>query len=225
MLLIAGSGASMDWWPPELCHRLAAGGRRVVRYDHRDTGQSVTYPPGEPGYTGADLSDDAIGVLDALEIERADLVGISAGGGIAQEIAIEHPERVASITLIATAFADRPIPDIPFPDGVEPYSFDLPDPDWTDREAVIDYLTAFELAMASPARGDETAAPPRRRGRRSRRRHRRGREPRRHGARRLTGRLLDDVDLPALVVHGADDPLWRSATVRRSPPPSREPAC
>ena len=95
MLLIAGASASMDSWPPELCERLAAGGRFVIRYDHRDTGQSVTYPHGEPGYDGRDLVNDALGVLDALGAETADLVGISTGGGIAQVIALEHPDRVA----------------------------------------------------------------------------------------------------------------------------------
>jgi pimeloyl-ACP methyl ester carboxylesterase len=50
----------------EFCQRLAAGGRFVVRYDHRDTGRSVSYPAGAPGYTGADLAADVVGVLDAL---------------------------------------------------------------------------------------------------------------------------------------------------------------
>ena len=49
----------------EFCQRLAAGGRFVIRYDHRDTGRSVSYPAGAPGYTGADLAADAAGVLDA----------------------------------------------------------------------------------------------------------------------------------------------------------------
>ena len=53
LLLIMGSGASMDWWEEDFCERLASGGRFVIRYDHRDTGQSVTYPPGKPGYAGS----------------------------------------------------------------------------------------------------------------------------------------------------------------------------
>ena len=56
ILLIGGMGASMDWWEEEFCQRLAAGGRFVIRYDHRDTGQSVSYPAGAPGYTAADLA-------------------------------------------------------------------------------------------------------------------------------------------------------------------------
>src|SRR5918993_877307 len=75
ILLIAGGASSMDWWDDELCERLAAGGRLVIRYDLRDTGQSVSYPPGAPGYRGRDLVEDAAGVLDALAIDRAHVVG------------------------------------------------------------------------------------------------------------------------------------------------------
>jgi pimeloyl-ACP methyl ester carboxylesterase len=50
ILLISGAAASMDWWDPEFCRRLAAGGRFVIRYDHRDAGRSASYPPGAPGY-------------------------------------------------------------------------------------------------------------------------------------------------------------------------------
>jgi pimeloyl-ACP methyl ester carboxylesterase len=68
VLLIMGLGASMLWWPDDLCRALAAGGRFVVRYDHRDTGRSVSHPPGNPGYTGGDLRSDVVGVLDAYEL-------------------------------------------------------------------------------------------------------------------------------------------------------------
>ncbi len=64
ILLIGGMGASMDWWEEGFCQRLAAGGRFVIRYDHRDAGRSVSYPAGAPGYTGADLAADAVGVLE-----------------------------------------------------------------------------------------------------------------------------------------------------------------
>jgi len=61
-----------------------AGGRSVIRYDHRDTGRSVTSQPGEPEYTAADLIADAVGVLDAYELAAAHVVGVSAGGALAQ---------------------------------------------------------------------------------------------------------------------------------------------
>ena len=75
ILLISGMGGSMDWWEEEFCQRLAGGGRFVIRYDHRDTGRSVSYPAGAPGYTGADLAADVVGVLDALGRRSAHLAG------------------------------------------------------------------------------------------------------------------------------------------------------
>src|SRR5262245_59774173 len=106
----------MDFWQAEFCEQLAAAGRHVVRYDHRDTGKSTNYPPGSPGYTGNDLSADALGVLGALGIDRAHLVGVSMGGGIAQELALTHPDRLASITLIETSPAfERPAGAEPLP--------------------------------------------------------------------------------------------------------------
>src|SRR5690606_1115585 len=97
ILLIAGAASAMDWWEDGFCEALASGPRHVVRYDFRDTGRSVSSAPGEPDYTGADLRDDAIGILDALGVERAHLAGISMGGALAQELAVEHPKRVATL--------------------------------------------------------------------------------------------------------------------------------
>src|SRR5215211_7653749 len=68
ILLVMGMGGSMLWWEEGLCGALADGGRFVMRYDHRDTGRSVTYEPGHPDYTGADLIADAAGVLNAYGI-------------------------------------------------------------------------------------------------------------------------------------------------------------
>src|ERR671910_1518809 len=79
ILLVMGTGASMLWWEEDFCRMLAERGRFVIRYDHRDTGRSVTYEPGRPGYTGADMVADAAGVLDAYGIPTAQVVGVSAG--------------------------------------------------------------------------------------------------------------------------------------------------
>src|SRR4051812_16557683 len=84
LLLIMGSSASMDWWEDELCERLAAGSRFVIRYDQRDTGRSVTYEPGAPQYTLNDLVADAVGLLDSLGVATAHVVGMSMGGAVAQ---------------------------------------------------------------------------------------------------------------------------------------------
>src|ERR671920_251967 len=97
ILLIAGIGSSMLWWEEDFCRSLAGGKRFVIRYDHRDTGRSVTYEPGRPGYTGADLTADALGVLDAYGIAAAHVVGVSAGGAFAQLLALDFPERVLSL--------------------------------------------------------------------------------------------------------------------------------
>ncbi len=61
----------MDWWEDGFCERLAAGSRFVVRYDHRDTGRSVSYEPGAPPYSLRDLAEDAVGLLDTLGLRRA----------------------------------------------------------------------------------------------------------------------------------------------------------
>jgi pimeloyl-ACP methyl ester carboxylesterase len=76
MLLVQGVGASMVWWDEGLCRTLSGAGRFVIRYDHRDTGRSITYEPVHPSYTGADLLTDAAGVLDAYGIRSAHVVGV-----------------------------------------------------------------------------------------------------------------------------------------------------
>jgi pimeloyl-ACP methyl ester carboxylesterase len=215
ILLIPGAASSMDWWYDELCERLAAGERFVIRYDPRDTGQSVTYPPGAPGYDGHDLVEDAAGVLDALEIERAHVVGMSMGGGISQHLALAHPERVASLTLISSSPAVRRAPDAP---SLPPASDELkkhfaeppPEPDWSDRAAVIEYIVEDARPYSGPHTFDEKAL------------------------RDLAGRVVDrttsiassmknhfliggdeparwqlgEIRAPTLVLHGTEDPLF-----------------
>ncbi len=134
ILLIAATSWSMDWWEDELCERIVARGRRVVRYDNRDTGRSTSYPPGAPGYGGAELIADAIAVLDALAIERAHLAGISSGGGIAQAIALEDPSRVAALTLISTSPIDPTIGGLPgiAPELGDAIANEVTDVDWAD---------------------------------------------------------------------------------------------
>ena len=86
-------------WDAELCERLANGARFVIRYDIRDAGRLVTYEPGAPPYALRDLVADAVGLLDTLGLASAHLVGMSLGSAIAQVLALEHPDRVASLTL------------------------------------------------------------------------------------------------------------------------------
>jgi pimeloyl-ACP methyl ester carboxylesterase len=96
---------SMLWWDERFCRLIADGGRFVIRYDHRDTGRSTTYEPGRPEYSADDLVDDAARVLDGFGIERAHVVGVSMGGALAQLVALDHPDRVASLVLMSTSFA------------------------------------------------------------------------------------------------------------------------
>ncbi|XVS62659.1 alpha/beta fold hydrolase [Actinosynnema sp. CA-299493] len=161
VLLIAGATGSMLSWADGFCARLAAGGRHVIRYDHRDTGQSVTYPVGEPGYGFADLAADAVGVLDALAVARAHVVGISMGGGLAQLLALDAADRVASLTLIATSPAGPGAPDLPpmSPALLEHFAAGAPPaPDWTDRAAAVEHLAAADRPYAGPRPVDVDAA-------------------------------------------------------------------
>lgn len=160
ILLIAGAASSMDWWEDEFCKRLASGRRFVIRFDLRDTGQSVTYEPGAPGYNQLDLVADAVRVLDALGVPRAHIVGISMGGGLAQRLALDHPARVASLTLMSTSPGGPGGPDNP---DLPPMSDELasvfekpgPQPDWSDREAAIDYLVEGQRPFAGSLPFDE----------------------------------------------------------------------
>lgn len=149
ILLIMGSSASMDWWEDDFCERLAAGSRFVVRYDHRDTGRSVSYEAGAPAYTGRDLIEDAVGVLDALRLTSAHLVGMSMGGAIAQVVALDYPDRVASLTLISTSPSggDPDLPEMSAETGAEFAA--VASPDWSDRAAVIDYQLQLARVCAS----------------------------------------------------------------------------
>jgi len=154
ILLISGAAASMDWWDAEFCERLAAGGRHVIRYDHRDTGRSTSYPPGKPGYSGRDLVADASALIDRLADGHAHVVGVSMGGGLAQDLVVRDPAQVASLTLIATSPIARRDPT-PLPPMTErlrrAFADPPPDPDWTDREAVVEFFLAQEELFAGPA--------------------------------------------------------------------------
>jgi pimeloyl-ACP methyl ester carboxylesterase len=137
ILLVHGATASMRGWEDEFCMRLAGGGRFVIRYDHRDTGQSVSYQPGAPPYTLRDLVRDAVGLLDAFGVHSAHWVGRSMGGGIALLAGLEHAERVASLTLIGTSPGGPGLPATP----QEFLAYvTRPGPDWSHRAAVIEHI-------------------------------------------------------------------------------------
>ena len=97
VLLIQGAYSQAPLWSPEFCQGIVDGGRQVVWYDNRDIGLSEW--PDEP-YTLWDMADDAIGLLDALDIEAAHMVGASMGGMIGQLVALRYPKRTLSLTSI-----------------------------------------------------------------------------------------------------------------------------
>ncbi|MFG3441634.1 alpha/beta fold hydrolase [Nonomuraea sp. NPDC047897] len=103
ILLVMGSMTQGILWPDEFVGRLAAGGRRVIRYDHRDTGRSAVFDFEKQPYTWEDIKDDVLRVLDAYGLESAHLVCHSAGGLLGQLIAVERPERVRTLTVIGSS--------------------------------------------------------------------------------------------------------------------------
>jgi pimeloyl-ACP methyl ester carboxylesterase len=210
ILLIMGRAGSMDWWEDELCERLADGGRFVVRYDQRDTGRSVSYEVGAPAYTGGDLAADAVGLLDALGVSDAHLVGISSGGALAQIIALSDPGRVASLTLIATTFAVGDVRDLPSMSDQALSRFQTPAPDWSDRESAIDYMVDQCRAAAGSAGFDEREF----RAVASRAFDRSSSIEASYTNHDLIGSSeppsgsLEDLDVAALIIHGTEDPVF-----------------
>jgi pimeloyl-ACP methyl ester carboxylesterase len=212
ILLIMGSGASMDWWEDEFCERLVAGRRFVVRYDHRDTGQSVSYEPGAPGYTLDDLIADPAALIDRLDLGDAHVVGISMGGGLAQGVVLAHPDRVGSLTLIATAPAapGPEDPDLPSMSDETIAQFSIDAPDWSDRGAAIDYMTRLARVSAGRAHPLDEATFRQLAARVFDRTRSMASTMTNHnvldGGERTRERL-GEIDVPTLVVHGTDDPV------------------
>jgi pimeloyl-ACP methyl ester carboxylesterase len=159
VLLVGGLGASMLWWDEGFCRRLADRGRFVIRYDHRDTGRSTSYEPGHPGYAGEDLVADIIRVLDAYGLPAAHLVGVSAGGALAQVAAIDFPDRVLSLVLISTSPAMPGDRDLPPPTDAFSQFVRAAKVDWSNRECVVDHLVDYSRVLAGEQRDfDEAAA-------------------------------------------------------------------
>ena len=105
MLLLMGMGFQLVHWPETFCRQLAAEGFGVVRFDNRDAGRS-THLPGRR-YSLEDMADDAVGLLDALEVNSAHVVGASLGGMIAQTVAIRHPRRTRSLASLMSTTGSR----------------------------------------------------------------------------------------------------------------------
>ena len=210
ILLVMGVGGSMLWWDERFCRMLADGGRFVIRYDHRDTGRSVTYEPGHPTYSGADLVADAAGVLDAHGVPAAHIVGVSAGGAFAQLLALDFADRVLSLVLISTSPATPGDRGLPPPTEEFGRFVATAEVDWSDPESVVEYLVGYSRVLNGVQRPFDEAA--------SREFVRRDVERARHVAALQNHDAIADDDrsreplssikVPTLVIHGTADPMF-----------------
>ncbi len=209
ILLIHGAATSMYGWDDEYCERLAAATRFVIRYDHRDTGRSVSYQPGAPPYSLRDLAGDAVGILDAFDLPCAHIVGRSMGGGIAMIAAVEDPDRVASLTLVGTSPGGHDLP--PMSEEFLAHVQGAGSPDWSDRAAVVEnIIDLLRLYSGGTGHFDETTM-----------RELVGREYDRttniassqinHFAMDVGESFrhrLGEIRVPTLVIHGTEDPVF-----------------
>ncbi|HXT05522.1 MAG TPA: alpha/beta hydrolase [Roseiarcus sp.] len=219
LVLIMGLGAQMVWWEVDLCQRLAARGYWVVRFDNRDIGKSsyIAAPPPDLArvfagleplkapYTLDDMARDAIGLMDALDIDKAHIVGASMGGMIAQLVAIHYPERVLTLTSIMATTGEPGLP----PPKPEVWAAMIAAPPLT----VEAYIEA-NVRMSELLRGYRDATEEADARARAARAAARGLNPA-GGVRQMAAvgaagsrkEALAQVKAPTLVIHGADDPL------------------
>lgn len=140
VVLVMGAMSSAVWWPDDFCARLAAMGCYVIRYDHRDTGKSTSYDPGQAPYSVEELADDVVHVIDGYGLKAAHLVGMSLGGFLSQLVALKYPDRVKSLTLISSERLAETDPNMPpFDPAIMEYHQQAETLDWTDRDAVVEY--------------------------------------------------------------------------------------
>lgn len=221
LILVAGFVVQLTSWDTEFCTQLAAGGRHVIRFDNRDCGLStkldglVAEPmavlaaalgghelPAVP-YTLSDMANDGIGLLDALGISAAHVMGASMGGMVAQTMAIEHPERILSLTSIMSSPGD-PRTGKPTPEALEVLLTVPP----AERAAYVD-AAARTVVWASKRHGDTDLIRQRAGASFDRSFYPEG-GPRQLAAIYASGDRtgqLGSLTMPTLVVHGRDDTL------------------
>ena len=224
VLPIMGLGMHLISWPEHFIQPLLYAGYRVVRFDSRDSGLSTTfdhlgkpnmawtmmkYQMGmalHPPYTLSDMALDSLGVLDALGIASAHVVGVSMGGMIAQHIALAAPQRVTSLTSIMSSSGAKGLPG-PHPEAIKVM---MSRPRDKSEESIVQYGLHLLGVIGSPA----YPTPEAELRQQIQLAYRRSQQP--HGTLRQTvavmadtGRaaLLSRVHCPTLVVHGRADPL------------------
>jgi pimeloyl-ACP methyl ester carboxylesterase len=219
MLLVMGLGAQMTLWEPAFCEALAARGFHVIRFDNRDVGLSTKIEggpepdlakamagdPSSASYTLWDMADDAAGLLDALGIVKAHIVGASMGGMIVQAIAIRHPGRVLSMTSIMSTTGDREVGQSK-PEAMAA----LLSPPPASREEAIDLMVRTMQVIGSPGYPADEAELRKRTGEAYDRSNYSAGMARQLVAIIASGDRtgeLKNVSVPTLVIHGEDDPL------------------
>jgi pimeloyl-ACP methyl ester carboxylesterase len=216
VLLIMGGGAQMISWPEGFCAELVGHGLQVVRFDNRDAGRSSHFPDcpapdlgaamagdlSSACYTLSDMAADTVGLLDALGLDSAHVVGASLGGAIAQTIAIEHPARVRSLTSMMSTTGDRGVGRA---DLAALAGLGAPP---EDRQGYVDWQVRAFRAVGSPGFELDEAAVADRAGRS----YDRGHDPsgmlRQSVASLASGartERLRSLRVPTLVLHGAAD--------------------
>ncbi len=148
VLLIMGLAAQLTRWDTAFCEALADEGFFVIRFDNRDVGLSTwldDMAPAPPPYSLSDMADDAAGLLDALGLRAAHIVGASMGGMIAQTFAISHPERTLTLVSIMSTTGDRSVGQ-PTPDALNALMASRP----TTREEAIELGVRVSAVIGSP---------------------------------------------------------------------------
>ncbi|WP_439817809.1 alpha/beta fold hydrolase [Zavarzinia sp. CC-PAN008] len=225
VLLIMGFSGQMTMWPVELCHELVARGYRVIRFDNRDIGLSEKLDgmgvpdmgkmmgalqsgsKVEAPYQLEDMAADAVGLLTALGIDKAHIVGASMGGMIAQLVAAEFPDRVLSLTSIMSTTGNPALP----PAKPEAMGALLapraPDGDW---DAIVERGLLSWRAIRSPGFFDDEALVREKILSDARRSYQAGGVVRQMAAIWANGDRrpkLARITAPTVVLHGGDDPL------------------
>lgn len=207
VLLINGLGSQMTRWPEAFCQKLVARGYRAIRFDNRDTGKTTWFQPGER-YALSDMAADAMAVLDAAGVRQAHVAGVSMGGMIGQAVAIEHSDRVLSLTSIMSATGGPGTLDST-PEANKVLTVPAPDPK-VDFEAFVAHGLKNARTIGSPAYPWEEAILRQRVISEYERAFNPTGTQRQMGAIRGDGdrsERLGKLNVPTVVLHGADDPL------------------
>ncbi|KAB2328652.1 alpha/beta hydrolase [Cytobacillus depressus] len=208
VLLIMGAMSSLDWWDEDFCLRLADQGRFVIRYDHRDLGRSTIYDPGTSNYTITDMADDAAGVLDAYSIDQAHIVGMSLGGLIGQILTLRYPDRVFTLTLIASSVFGTEMEKLPPMDqSILDHHAKSASIDWSNRDAVIPYLADGWKTLAGSKPYEQERINKLAEREADRAKHLRSRFN--HALLRGGDVYYDrmgEISIPVLIIHGTEDP-------------------